>query len=223
MKALIVYGSPHGKMSATFRLGSSFAKGLKDEGWTIDELFIDDVEIKQCLGCYACWRQTPGVCVQKDGMEDVIRRHKDIDLLVLASPLYFYSVPGKVKAYWDRCMPLFFSAYQKFAGQAVKSWTESFRFFLISTCGFPQKENFDGLLASAKKIYGPAYASEMLVPMGTVISQDVDGSKYTEFYDFFHKAGKEYGKNRSISEETKKAFDLMTGIEKMQELIKSKQ
>jgi hypothetical protein len=78
-------------------------------------------------------------------------------------------------------------------------------------------------LAITKKIYCPAYAGEMLVPMGTAISQDVDGSKYTEFYDFFHKAGKEYGKNRSLSEETKKAFDLMTGIDKMQALIKSKQ
>jgi multimeric flavodoxin WrbA len=102
MKSLMVYGSPHGKNSATFRLGSSFARGLKDEGWAIDELILNDVEIKHCRGCYACWRQTPGVCVQKDGMEDVIRRHKNIDLLVLASPLYFYSVPGKVKDYWDR-------------------------------------------------------------------------------------------------------------------------
>lgn len=97
---------------------------------------------------------------------------------------------------------LFFQAAsndQKMAAQAVKSWTESFKFLLISTGGFPQKENFDGLLASTKKIYGPAYAGEMLVPMGTAISQDVDGSKYTEFYDFFHKAGKEYEKNRSLS------------------------
>ena len=223
MKSLMVYGSPHGKTSATFRLGSSFARGLKDEGWEIDELILNDVEIKHCRGCYACWRQTPEVCVQKDGMADVIRRHKNIDLLVLASPLYFYSVPGKVKDYWDRYMPLFFFDYLKYTGQAVKSWTESFKFLLISTGGFPQKENFDGLLATAKKIYGPAYAGEMLVPLGTAISQDVDGAKYTEFYDFFHKAGKEYGKNKSLSEKTKKTFDLMTGTDKMQELIKSKQ
>ena len=223
MKALIVYGSPHGKKSATFRLGSSFARGLKDEGWEIDELIINAVEIKHCLGCYACWEQTPGVCVQKDGMADVIRRQKNIDLLVLAAPIYYYSVPGKVKDYWDRHMPLSFSDYQKYSGLAVKSWTESLKFLLISTCGFPQKENFDGLLVSTKKIYGPAYAGEMLVPMGTAFSQDVDGSKYTEFYDFFYKAGKEYGKDKNLSEETKKTFDLMTRIDKMQELINSKQ
>ncbi len=35
MKALILYGSPHGKNSATYRLGSSFAKGLKDQGWAV--------------------------------------------------------------------------------------------------------------------------------------------------------------------------------------------
>jgi hypothetical protein len=78
-------------------------------------------------------------------------------------------------------------------------------------------------LATTKKIYGSAYTGEMLVPLGTAISQDVDGSKYPEFYDFFHKAGKEYGKNKSLSEKTKKAFNLMTGTDKMQERIKSKQ
>ncbi len=222
MKALIVYGSPHGKMSATYRLGSSFAKGLKDEGWIIDELVINDVEIKHCLGCYACWLKTPGICVQKDGMEDVIQRHQNMDLLVLATPLYFYSAPGKVKDYWDRNMPLYLSESRKFAGQTDKSWTDSFKFLLISTCGFPQKETFEGLLASARKIYGPAYTNEMLVPMGSAISQDTDGSKYTEFYDFFHKAGKEYGKLRSLSMKTKEALDLMTCVDKMRELIKSK-
>lgn len=223
MKALIVYGSPHGKMSATYRLGSNFAKGLKDQDWAVDELILDDIEIKHCLGCYVCWRKTPGVCVQKDGMEDVIQRHKDIDLLVLAAPLYFYSVPGKVKVYWDRNMPLYVSEFQKFSGQAVKGWTDSFKFLLISTCGFPLKENFDGLVISAKKIYGPAYAGEMLVPMGTAISQDTDGTKYTEFYEFFYKAGKEYGSTNNLSGETKKTFDLMTGTDSMRELIKSKQ
>jgi hypothetical protein len=88
---------------------------------------------------------------------------------------------------------------------------------------FPKKDAFDGLVAIAKKIYGPAYAGEMLTPSGRVLSQDTDGSKYTEFYDFFHSAGKEYGKHNSLSEETKKAFESMTNADNMRELIKSKQ
>jgi multimeric flavodoxin WrbA len=209
MKALIVYGSPHGKKSATYRLGSSFAGGLKSQGWTTDEVIIKDVEIKHCLGCYACWSQHPGVCAQKDGMEDVLERQRNVDLLVLATPLYFYSAPGKVKDYWDRNMPLYFSEYLKFVGKADKGWTDSFKFFLISTGGFPQKENFDGLVATARKIYGPAYAGEMLVPMGTAISQDADGSKYGGLYDFFLSAGKEFGASNTLSEETKRAFELV--------------
>lgn len=222
MKALIVYGSPHGTMSATYRLGSSFAGGLKDQGWVIDELVIKDIEINHCLGCYSCWKKTPGVCVQKDGMADVIQRHKDINLLVLAAPLYFYSVPGIVKTYWDRNMPLYLAESRKYAGQAEQGWTDTFKFLLISTCGFPQKENFDGLLLSTKKIYGQAYAGELLVPMGSAISQDTDRSKYTEFYDFFYAAGKEYAKQQNLSEKTKKTLDWMTNIDNMRELIKSK-
>jgi multimeric flavodoxin WrbA len=223
MKSLIVYGSPHGKMSATFRLASNFARGLQDEGWEIDELVINDIEINHCLGCYACWLKTPGVCVQKDGMEEVIQRHQNIDLLVLAAPLYFFSVPGKVKDYWDRNMPLYLAESRKFAGQTDKGWTDTFKFFLISTCGFPKKEVFEGLLATSRRIYGPAYAGEMLVPFASALSQDTNGSKYTEFYDFFHTAGKEYGKSGSLSAQTKEALELMTDSNKMRELIKSKQ
>ena len=223
MNALIVYGSPHGKKSTTYRFGSNFGKGLKEQGWTVEEAVINEVEIKHCLGCYACWRQTPGVCVLKDGMAELVEKHKHIDLLVLAAPLYFYNVPGKVKDYWDRNMPLFFSEYQKYSGLATQSWTDSFKFLLVSSCGFPQKENFDGLVAVARKIYGPAYTGELLVPFAGAISQDVDGITYTELYDLFHKVGNDYGKHHSLPEDTKKVFAEMTGFEKMQELIKSKQ
>lgn len=209
MKALIVYGSPHGKKSATYRLGSSFARGLQSQGWAIDEVILQDVDIKHCLGCYACWTKHPGICAQKDGMEEILGRQKNIDLLVLATPLYFYSAPGKVKDYWDRNMPLYFTEYLKFVGKSDKGWTDSFKFFLISTGGFPQKENFDGLVATARKIYGPAYSGEMLVPKGTAVSQDADGSKCGELYDIFFHAGKEFGASNKLSEETKRVFELV--------------
>jgi len=223
MKALILYGSPHGKNSATYRLGSSFARGLQDQGWTGDEIVLYDMDINHCLGCYACWTRHPGVCVQKDGMEGVIARQKGVDLLVLATPLYFYSAPGKVKDYWDRNMPLYFTEYLKSVGKVEKGWTDSFRFFLISTGGFPQRENFEGLIATARRIYGHAYAGELLVPQGTALSQDKDGSKFTEFYDFFFRAGQEYGKHGTLSEETTQALALMTRPDMMSGLIRAKQ
>ena len=222
MKALIVYGSPHGTLSATYRFASSFVRGLKDQGWVIDEIVLKDIAINYCLGCYDCWIKTPGVCIQKDGMGDVIQRHKDIDLLILATPLYFYSVPGKVKAYLDRTMPLYLVELEKYKGKTEKGWTDTFKFFLISACGFPKKENFDGLLVITKKIYGPAYVGEMLVPLANEISHDMDGTKYPEYYDFFYKAGQEFGNQKSLSEETKKAFDLITNPDYMRELIKTK-
>jgi len=223
MKALIVYGSPHGNKAATYRLGSNFADGLKEQDWSVEEVFINDIEINHCLGCRVCWLQTPGVCVLKDGMTELLEKHKSIDLLVLAAPLYFFHVPGKVKDYWDRNMPLFYFEYQKFQGQEVESWLDSTKFLLVSTCGFPDKACFDGLVASTKRIYGPAYAGDMLVPSAGPISQDVDGSKYTEIYEFFHNAGKEYGKNNNLTGDIKNTYEEITRIDKLQELIKSKQ
>lgn len=222
MKALITYGSPHGKNSATYRLASKFGQGLRDKGWETDEIMLSDANIAHCKGCYSCWMKTPGVCCQKDDMEGILERHKNIDLLVLATPLYFYSSPGIVKDYWDRNMPLYFLESQKYAKKVDKSWTDTFKFMMISTCGFPQKTNFDGLVATARKIYSAAYEGEMLVPLASTLSQDFDSSKYPQFYDFMRKIGGNYADSKSYTEESKKEFELFTSQDNLMKLFYSK-
>lgn len=68
MKITVINGSPKGERSDTLKITKAFLKGMKEEADVIDTM---KEKVNPCLGCYSCWTRTPGVCVQKDGMEKI--------------------------------------------------------------------------------------------------------------------------------------------------------
>jgi multimeric flavodoxin WrbA len=216
MNALIVHSSPRGRQSGSFRLGSRFAAGLRAEGWLTDEVMLNDLEVRHCLGCRSCWSKTPGRCVQEDDMTGILAKYRDLDLTVLATPLYFYTLPGKVKDFVDRHLPLYFNQFLKATGRppdpSVVS-ADRARFFLISLCGFPSRACFDALIATMHKIHGPAYAGELLVPYASCIADDEDGKSFFDLYELFHQAGQDYGRDGKISDATQRRYEHLTTID----------
>jgi multimeric flavodoxin WrbA len=90
--AVIAYGSPRLRKSGSYHLGEQFAKGLKKGGFRIDEIMIHEKNIKPCLGCFSCLVKSPGMCVHRDDMDDLLPILDQADLIVYALPLYVYSV-----------------------------------------------------------------------------------------------------------------------------------
>jgi len=209
MNALVVYGSPAGKESGSYRLGSNFAKGMAAAGWTTDEVIVYEEDIQHCLGCRNCWMATPEKCVQDDAMRGILERQKKADALILAMPLYFFTIPGKMKDYVDRQMPLFFGSFMKAIGrlpQDTPVWPEGKKVVLISPCGFPGRENFGGLSRTMQLIYRDAYAGELLIPFGGEISGDKDQTKFASLYEVLRAAGEEFGRTGAVSKETLARF-----------------
>ena len=100
MKNILVIqggGRPRGN---TARLVESFAQGAKEAGHTIEIISLLKHEVKGCLGCNACRYGKP--CVQKDSFNDLVPKIKAADLIVLASPLYFWTVSSRIKAFIER-------------------------------------------------------------------------------------------------------------------------
>ncbi len=218
MKALAVYGSSNGKNSASYRLGSSFMKGIESQDWSTDEIVLEDHHINHCLGCKSCWSKTPGQCVQNDDMTGILERQKGIDALVLATPLYFFTVPGKVKDYLDRQMPSYLEHFYQVIGKLpmdAKTWLDSLKFVLISPCGLPERSNFDGLKLTMQKIFGQAYAEDLLVPYASGVSIDKDMAMFSEIYQLCAEAGAEFAKLGHITKETRDRFDEGTTTAKM--------
>jgi putative NADPH-quinone reductase len=217
MKAVVVYGSPRGKNSASYRLGSKFTRGLEDGGHQVQEIMLNDYEIGHCKGCKSCWTATPGKCAQNDGMAKIVEDHRNADLVVLSVPLYFFTVPGKVKDYLDRQLPLYLETFHKSASSTPKdskTWLEKIKFVLISPCGLPEKSNFDGLKVTMKQIFGSSYAQDFLVPFADGMAKDYDETIFSDVYALMRDAGMEFGKTLTISQETRNRFEQMTTMDK---------
>ena len=121
MNVLLINGSPKGKNSNTYKLSSAFVEGIKSNSNNVivEELQINKLELKSCIGCFSCWNKTPGKCVLKDDMGSVIDKILWADITIWSFPLYYFNVPGNLKTLIDlrfpvpdcRIFPLFFAYY----------------------------------------------------------------------------------------------------------------
>ncbi len=127
-KVLILSGSARMKGNSNL-LCAEFARGAEEAGCTVETVHIPKKNISGCLGCNACYHNG-GSCVQNDDMEQIREQMLAADVIVLASPIYFYSMNAQLKAVIDR-------TYVFYNGLAGKTF-----FFIISCAAdeFPYTE-----------------------------------------------------------------------------------
>ncbi len=77
--------------------------GAKEAGHRVEKLRVLEQRIAPCRACYGC--RGTGVCVQKDDMAAILDKMVEADVLVLATPVYFYSMDGQLKTLIDRTLP----------------------------------------------------------------------------------------------------------------------
>lgn len=99
-KVLILSGSPR-KGGNSDLLCDEFMRGAKESGNLAEKINIVEKNIGYCRACYFC-RKNNGKCIIKDDMENILQKMIDADVIVLASPVYFYSINAQLKAVIDR-------------------------------------------------------------------------------------------------------------------------
>ncbi len=99
-KILILSGSPR-KNGNSALLCQEFARGAKEAGNEVELIFLRDKKIAYCQACYYC-KEHNGTCIIKDDMAQILDKLQACDIIVLASPVYFYSVNAQMKAVIDR-------------------------------------------------------------------------------------------------------------------------
>lgn len=100
-KIIILNGSPR-RTGNTSALIDSFTKGAESTGHTVTEFFLDRMNIHGCRGCFSGGKDPKHPCVQRDDMEQIYPVYKEADIIVLASPLYYWTVSGQLKTAFDR-------------------------------------------------------------------------------------------------------------------------
>lgn len=101
-KILVLAGSPR-KGGNSDLLCDALMQGASEAGHKTEKVYLRDMEIKPCLACYGC--RGKGKCVQKDSMEVLLDKIIKADVVVLATPVYFYSMDGQLKTMIDRTLP----------------------------------------------------------------------------------------------------------------------
>ena len=101
MNILILSGSPR-KGGNTDLLVEAFVKGASQRH-LVEVVSVHDYKVNPCLGCNACFRNEQHTCVQKDDMTIIYEKMSQADMLVIASPVYFYGLSAQLKAVIDRC------------------------------------------------------------------------------------------------------------------------
>ncbi|CUO83919.1 flavodoxin family protein [Clostridium disporicum] len=101
-KVLILSSSPR-KGGNSDLLCDEFMKGAQESGNYVEKIFIAQKNINYCRGCGVC--NSIHKCVQNDDMAEILDKMVSADVIVLATPVYFYSMDGQLKTLIDRTVP----------------------------------------------------------------------------------------------------------------------
>ena len=155
-KVLIISSSPR-KGGNSETLAAAFAKGAREAGNPVETVYLREKQVGFCKGCLACLNL--GHCVIQDDAVEIAAKMHDADVLVFATPVYYYSVCGQLKTMLDRANPLFGSDY---------SFTEA---YLLATAAESGRSTFDG---AEKAVQGWVDCFSRCTLAGTVFAGGVN-------------------------------------------------
>lgn len=97
MKILVLNGSPHFD-GPTSDMVKAFAEGAQEAGHEVKEFNVAHMNIRGCMACEYCHTKNKGVCVQKDDMQRIYPEILFADMVVFASPVYYFTLSAQLQA-----------------------------------------------------------------------------------------------------------------------------
>lgn len=104
-KKVVIVSSTFRKNGNSDVLAEEFARGAKDTSNEVAKINIRDINLQFCIGCLSCNKTAK--CVLKDSMNELYDTFQNADILVFATPIYYYAVSGQLKTFLDRLNPLY--------------------------------------------------------------------------------------------------------------------
>ncbi|KJR44503.1 iron-sulfur flavoprotein [Desulfosporosinus sp. I2] len=129
-KVLVLSASPR-KGGNSDLLCDQFLLGAQDAGNQTEKIFLRDKRIGYCTGCESCYISHK--CVQKDDIAEILEKIIDADVIVMATPVYFYTMNAQMKTLIDRTVP----RYEEITGK---------EFYFIVTAADSSKQSMERTL-----------------------------------------------------------------------------
>ena len=99
---IIVLNGAARRNGNTAKLVDAFLEGAESAGNQVKVFYLDGMEIRSCKGCLSARRDSKNPCTQNDDMKYIYAEFEDADVIVFASPLYFWTITGTLKTAADR-------------------------------------------------------------------------------------------------------------------------
>ena len=96
MKIAVFNGSP--RKENTYAMIQAFREGAEAAGHEVEEYHVGKMKIAGCMGCMYCKTKGEGVCIQKDDLEKIMPAYKEADMIVFASPIYYFTMTAQIEA-----------------------------------------------------------------------------------------------------------------------------
>ena len=150
MRILTVRGYPR-KDGHTGYITDLVVQGAKEAGACIDDIDLYTKKINRCIGCFQCWSLTPGTCIHSDDMPGLINLLYNADMLLIATPLYNYTLSSICKQFIERLLPCTKQETVQCENGLLRNrerfpekWGQK-KFAVISACAFRSLDNFNAL------------------------------------------------------------------------------
>jgi len=159
LKVLGIMGSPRIKGNTDLLLEEAL-KGAKSQGAEVEKIVVDKLNISPCQEYLGCFKD--GNCVIRDNMDEIYPKLLGADVVIIASPMFFYGVSSQAKALIDRCQALW--ARKHILKQSLPNGGRKGAFIAVgATKG---KRLFEGAILTVKYFFeaiGVEYADEILI------------------------------------------------------------
>lgn len=210
MKTLIINGSLKGEASHSYMVASHFARGIEATADAQTEVIeLKNMNISHCVGCFGCWKVTPGQCVIRDDMDVIRDKIMESDNIILSFPLYFFGVSSKMKTMLDRLLPFKMPYKGRHATEdnlLIMDYRYDFsdkRLILVSSCAHSSTDIvYDSVTREFDMICGKDNYTKVFCPQGEILELDQMKPILNKYLNGIEDAGKEFGINRKLSEET---------------------
>jgi len=161
MKVLGLFGSPR-KDGNTDLLLEEALRGAAMEGAEVERVHLGEVNIIPCKECLKCFQN--GQCILLDDMQDIYPKLLKADIIIFASPIFFYGITAWAKALVDRCQALWARKYV-LQEQSLSKEGKRRKGFFISVGGTKGQRVFEGAILTVKYFFdvlNTDYAGELV-------------------------------------------------------------
>jgi multimeric flavodoxin WrbA len=211
MKVLAINGSPHGEKGNTALILDPFLEGMNKAGAEVELFYTKKMKINPCLGEHNCWFETPGVCIQKDDMQQLIPKLMEANIWVFATPIYVDGMTGPMKNLLDRIIPVGDPIMELRDGHCRHPRREGMKggkLVLVSNCGFWELDNFDPLVMHMQAVsrnLGLEFSGAILRPHGSALRVMINqGMPVNDVLDAAKEAGRQLVQDGRMNADTLK-------------------